>query len=97
MHVRFGTPPEEQVAVTGPQLPHYPLVQQDRAHAPVGELTDQQHEQMGKDALEDEELRTREEQLARFLVEDPVKYEELLRDGELTDDVDSTDSEDDLD
>lgn len=100
LHVRFGMPPENQI--TGPildltrlSMPGYPVVQQDRAEATVGPLTDKQHEQMGKDSLLQEELRTREDELARLLVEDPVKYEELLRDGDLTDDVDQSDSEDD--
>lgn len=97
LHVEFGTKSENQVLdLRGLQLPEYPVVQQRRDSAPVGELTEKQHASLKKDALEDEETRLRQERLALALVEDPVMFEQLLRDEELSDDVDSADSDDDL-
>lgn len=97
LHVEFGTKSEDQVIdLTKLQLLDYPVVQQNRGSAPVGELTEKQHDSLKKDSLEDEEMRLRQERLALAMVEDPVLYEQLLRDGELNDDVDSADSEDDL-
>lgn len=96
LHVEFGTKPENPVVdLTGLQLPRYPVVQQSRDSAPVGELTETQHKKIEKNNLEAEETRLREERLALALVEDPVLYEQLLRDGELSDDVDTAESEDD--
>lgn len=95
LHVEFGTPPENQVVISGHQLPDYPVVQQSRDSAPVGALTDKQHETIGRENLEREEIRLREEKLALALVEDPVLYEQMIRDEELSDDVDTTESEDD--
>lgn len=84
LHIEFGRPTE---GVNSP-------VQQNIAINPVVDLTGEQHYQQTKNAVEADEVSLREEQLARLLVEDPVKYEELLRDGELSDDMDSSDGED---
>lgn len=92
LHVRFGS-------TAGPVVDlrslRYPLVQQPQGPQPeVADLTPEQHAENTKLTLELEELRMREEKLARALVEDPLEYERMLRDGELSDDVESSDESD---
>lgn len=50
------------------------------------DLTDEQHHALERTELETDELLTREDQLAELLVTDPLKYEEMLQNGDLTDD-----------
>lgn len=95
LHVKFGRPTENIVGMSIPPQYHYPFVQQNPASPSKNDLSEDQHNQQAKESLEVDEIRLREEQLALALVEDPVRYEELLREGELSDDVDSADSEDD--
>ncbi len=71
-----------------------PLMQQYPASVPVQSLTEEQHEFQTKAAIEAEEVLTREDQLARALVEDPIRYEQLLVDGELSDELDTADDGD---
>lgn len=94
LHVKFGKTVEQLIAEGTPPYPYMP---QTSAPAPVTALTEEQHETQTKEALELDELRTKEEQLARALIENPIEYERLLRDGELVDDVDTADSTDDGD
>ncbi len=61
---------------------------------PVTEITEEQHDQMTRDAVEAEEVNLREDRLAQMFIEDPVRAEELLRDGEL-EDADEPESGDD--
>lgn len=49
------------------------------------DLTTDQHEAQNKESVERDQLVLREEQLAEFLVTDPLRYEEMIRDGELGD------------
>lgn len=92
LHVKFGRPVETQVGIG---FPSYPFVPQTApASAPVTDLTEAQHQQQAKESLEDDEIRVRQERLERAMVEDPVLFEELLRQGELSDAVDSADDED---
>lgn len=90
LHVKFGRPADEPVPPLG-----YPFMPQPQAQHPVTDLTEKQHVQQTKAAIEHDEILLREEQLARLLVEDPAKYEELLRDGELADALDGADDSDD--
>lgn len=92
LHVKFGRPAE--IRLGGGPLP-YPFVQQTPAPPLANAMTEEQHQNLAKAALEHDELLMREEQLARALVEDPDRYEELLSRGELSDDLDSADDEDD--
>lgn len=91
LHVRFGKPAEQIVGMT--IVDPYPVHQAPQSPS-VKDLTEEQHQNQTKQAIEAEEIRTREDQLARLLVEDPEAYEKLLRDGELTDAVDDADDGD---
>lgn len=93
LHVKFGRPAETREMSGFPGIA-YPVVKQHAAPAPMNDLTDAQHKQQARDALELDEILTREDQLARALVEDPVLYEELLQQGELTDGMDDADDAD---
>lgn len=77
LHVSFKSP-IEQVAKATMRQPRIPSV-------PVKAPT----ENTQKEALAQDELRLREDQLAMALIEDPVRYEQLLRDGELSDELDT--------
>lgn len=95
LHVKFGRTAENVVGVSFPDH-SYPFVHHDpRVSAPVKNLTEDQHKQQTKDSIEADELLLREDQLARALVEDPVRYEELLMQGELGDELDRADDADD--
>lgn len=97
LHVRFGRP-AEQVVVMDPQgnLSTYPYVPQAPAPRSGKALSEEQHQKQNAEALEQEELRTRDQQLAEALVTDPLKYEELLQSGELTNEsVDAANEDDD--
>ena len=50
------------------------------------EISDEQREQMGKAALEHDEIMTREDQLDQMLIESPSEYERLIAQGDLEDD-----------
>ncbi len=82
LYVRFGTPPEKV------QQSPVPI-------APVAALTEAQHDKQTEDSLLRSELLTRDEQLSQALIEDPVRFEEMLRNGELDDGVDASDDGDD--
>lgn len=84
LHVTFGTPAGHVPSVEN-------VVEQPPVASPV--LTDDQHKRQSEESLEMEQVRLREEQLARALVEDPVEYERLLSQGELSDELDTADSE----
>lgn len=89
LSVKFGrsTEPGPDGSHTGHRL----------ASLPVKNITDEQHETQSKASLEAEEVLLREEQLARALVEDPVRFEELLRNGDLGDELDSSNDSDGID
>ena len=76
LHVVYGQP-----AVPETLSPMAP----GSAPLPV-DLTETQHNTLAKASLEKEELQTREDQLAELLVTDPLRYEEMLQNGDLTDD-----------
>lgn len=64
--------------------------------AAVAEMTETQHEKLGKEALEQSELEAREAYLEEIKITNPVHYEELVNQGELEeDDADSDDDADD--
>lgn len=90
LHVTFGKPAETRI--TGSPL-GYPFVPQAPTPEPVTVLTEEEHKKISKGALEVEEVRARERQLADLLITDPSKYEELLRNGDLSDDMDGTDND----
>jgi hypothetical protein len=92
LHATFGRPARQEDG-RGPLAP-YPFVQQPHAPPSVTALTEKEHQEQNSTALEADEVRLREEQLARALVEDPVAYERLLRDGELTDGIHDVDDDD---
>lgn len=94
LHVKFGRP-AENVEVRAAQAPQTFMQQEPPVTAPVKALTDEQHTKLAALALEQSELQHREDQLARALVEDPMLYEELLRQGDLSDELDGADHEDD--
>lgn len=60
---------------------------------PVKAMTDQQHSNNARAALEQDELLLREQQLEELKITDPAEYERQIRDGELEDD-DTADSDD---
>lgn len=71
-----------------PAQPLSPAAPVRTAHSnitPVAEMTDMQHDQQTKDALENEELELRQQQIAELMVTDPLKAEELIERGELQD------------
>ena len=51
--------------------------------SPYAQVTETQHTKMTADEIEAEELRIRAEQLAELQITDPLKYEELLLQGDL--------------
>lgn len=51
------------------------------------------HEQNEKDAVEQDELRTKEEQVAMLILEDPQEFERQLADGELEEMLDDASSD----
>lgn len=91
LHVTFGRPAERGSQATDSVQPEAPQVSQ-----PVTALTEQEHQAQGQAALEQEEVRTREAELALLLITDPLKYEQMLASGqELSDDdVDTADEDD---
>lgn len=91
LHVKFGRLTENDVGLTSPFVQQAP-----RAPVSVNALTEEQHTKQATEALEMDELRLRQDQLAQALVEDPLKYEELLMQGELDDALDGADEDDDL-
>lgn len=83
LHIVFGGSPSDGLAVVPQPLSPYS----------VPAMTDEAHFQQTKEALIRDEVETREEQLATLLITDPFKYEQLLSQGELTDAVDQSDSD----
>lgn len=61
------------------------------------DLTAKQQTEQTEEVLELERLRLREDQLAEAMITDPLRFEEMLRNGELSDDVDAADEDDELD
>lgn len=59
----------------------------------VTEITDDQHEKSNEDALVQEELRTRQDQIDQMLIENPSLAEELVAQGDLEDDDDGADGD----
>lgn len=55
------------------------------------EISDTKHAELTKEALEVEELRTKEEILAELIITNPLKAEEMIRNQELEDDTDESD------
>lgn len=89
LHVKFGRGP-------GPLTEEAPLgKQQDSAPSSHADMSEAQHQSIAQATLERDEISLREEQLARALVEDPDRYEELLARGELSDELDGADEQDD--
>ncbi len=56
-------------------------------------IAEPNHEQENKDSLELDELRTKEEQVAMLILEDPVEFERQLADGELEEMIDDAGSD----
>lgn len=48
-------------------------------------ISEAKHDQLNQEALETDELLTREEEIAMLLITDPAKAEEMMRNGELED------------
>lgn len=55
---------------------------------PDATMSDQQHKNLSKAALEQDELTLREQEIAELLITDPLEAERMLRDEELEDDDD---------
>jgi hypothetical protein len=86
LHVKFAT--KADAAQGHAQL--------DAETAPVKVLTEDQHTKQTADVIEHDQIRLREEELANALVEDPMRFENMLRSGELNDDaLDSANDGDD--
>lgn len=49
-------------------------------------LTQAEHDKMNKDALEEEEIKTRDEQVRMMLIEDPLRAEEMIANGDFDED-----------
>ena len=67
-------------------------VPRETSNNPVNEITEQEHEHQNQDALEIDEMRLKEEQLAMAFIENPSLAEEMIRNGDL-DDFESDDDE----
>jgi len=52
----------------------------------VADMTEQEHQEQTKQALAEDELSLREQQLEELKITDPAEYERQIRDGELEDD-----------
>lgn len=59
---------------------------------PATAIAEPNHIKQSADALEQDEIRLREEEIAELLITDPLRAEELIRDGELEED-ERTDTE----
>lgn len=57
------------------------------SNPPDNDISEEQHVQNNTESFLKEEVMTREEQLALLLIEDPVRYEQMLEDGELEEDA----------
>ena len=86
LKVEFGTQTEPGGVSGSP----YPRANNAVFGKPSPDLSEDEHSSQTKEALEIEELRLREQQLAQMLIEDPSRAEELLMDGELEDDGDDS-------
>lgn len=53
---------------------------------PVPEMTDAEIKIKNREALEHDEVSLKEDRIANLLITDPLKYEQMLLDGELEDD-----------
>ena len=62
--------------------------------APSEAAISEKHEKQSQEALEQDELRLRRDQLALMLIENPVEYEKLVASGEL-EEMELADGEDD--
>lgn len=83
LHVVFGQPVEP-----------VPLDPVPPASAPIpSDMTESQHQQLAKESLAQDEFATREDQLNHMLITDPLRYEEMLRHGDLTDESASNDGD----
>ncbi len=92
LHIEFGMnatqlrklfPPPDYPVSVGPLSPL------SQPPSPAGAaIPETQHDKMNKNAIENEELRLREEEIANAIIENPLLAEELLREGELEDDDD---------
>lgn len=60
---------------------------------PATEIAELNHVSQSQDALELDELQEREDQIAELLLTDPLRAEELIRDGELEEDDGRPDEE----
>lgn len=58
----------------------------------VTEITDDQHRKMTEDAITQDEIRLRKDQIEQMLIENPALAEKLVADGDLEDD-DGTDGD----
>lgn len=76
LYVKFDTQVEQ-----GSALPGSP--QQHAFTSTVAEMTDIQHQQSDLAALEQSELELREAELEELKITNPVRYEELVNEGEL--------------
>ena len=71
-------------------------VPRETSNNPVNEITEQEHEHQNQDALEIDEMRLKEEQLAMAFIENPSLAEEMIRNGDL-DDFESDDDDEQFD
>jgi hypothetical protein len=88
--VKFGPSPEQIQRFLDQQQPTHPS-------PPVAALTEAQHTKQTQESLEQAEIALRQEQLQLAMVEDPELFEQMLSDGDLSDDgaLDGTDDGDD--
>lgn len=76
--MEFGeTRPASPVATSPPTS--------ETTRPPVAALTESQHEQQNKEAMEVDEAFQKERRLAMMLIENPLEYERLIQSGELSD------------
>ena len=60
----------------------------------VAEMTEIQHTEQTKKAVEKDELLLREQQMAELMITDPLEYERQVNQGELEDDTDESADDD---
>lgn len=90
LHVKFDTPVERLKHTHGFFIPEM-RVEQHPLNPPDTEISATQR-QVAQEALEADELDLRYQQIADLMIEDPLRAEELLRDGQL-EEADDADEE----
>lgn len=85
LHVKFGKPSDDTQQTQALRVEQHPL------NPPDTEISATQR-QVAQEALEADELDLRYQQIADLMIEDPLRAEELLRDGQL-EEADDADEE----